>query len=369
MKVLVTPWDGVVEGCGPAGDLRLWDLPLAEALPAAIRGAGMEAVPSVPQGGCLVVPGGSAVLSKALGHLAKAAAGAEGDVRFCWGGTLGALLGALPGEAPAFGFLAPGGDSDAAARLAAAPVLEVEPEERVFHAEIGVGSHKIALSDHLLLPVRHWSHLLWAALLGIGPRLWSRTMVAHPVRTTLGLAWAAVRSLCIDPLHLASALNAREKGVRIHPSAVVEGCILAEGTRIGAGAVVRGAILGPGAVVEEQALCEGAVLGAGAVVQRQAMVRFSVLGCGAMVGGVVQLAVVCDKAQLKRGAYGMDQGFTGEVRVPVGDGFATVPLGMIGVCLGPGARVGSGVWIAPGRVVPPGAMLVSSDVVSRPGKS
>ena len=121
--------------------------------------------------------------------------------------------------------------------------------------------------------------------------------------------------------------------------------------------------------MEEQALCEGAVLGAGAVVQRQAMVRFSVLGAGAMVGGVVQLAVVCDNAQLKRGAYCMDQGFTGEVRVPVGEGFAQVPFGMIGVCLGAGARVGSGVWIAPGRVVPPGAVLVSQDVVSRPGLS
>jgi carbonic anhydrase/acetyltransferase-like protein (isoleucine patch superfamily) len=367
MKVLVTPWDGVVEGCGPVGDLRIWDLSLAEALPAAIRGAGMESISTVPQEGCLVVPAGSAVLSKALAHLAKAAAGAEGDVRFRWGGTLGAVLADLPGEAPDFGFLAPGGEPDASARLAAAPVLEIVPQERVFHAEIGAQSQEIALSDHLLLPVRHWSHLLWAALLGIGPRLWSRTLVAHPVRTSLGLAWAAVRSGSIDPLHLASALNARAKGVRIHRSAVVEGCILEEGARIGAGAVVRGAILGPGAVVEEQALCEGAVVGEGAVVQRQAMVRFSVLGSGSMVGGVVQLAVVCEEAQLKRGAYCMDQGFTGEVRVPVGEGFATVPFGMIGVCLGAGARVGSGVWIAPGRVVPPGAVLVSQDVVSRPG--
>ena len=367
MKVLVTPWDGLVEGCGSAGDLRVWDVSLAEALPVAISGAGMVAVTSVPQEGCLVVPGGSAVLSKALVHLAKAAVAVEGDARFRWGGALGSLLGGLPGEVPAFGWLAPGGELNAVARLAAAPVVDIVPEERVFRAEIGPQVQEIALSDHLLLPVRHWSHLLWAALLGIGPRLWSRTMLARPVRSALGLAWTAARTGSIDPLHLASALNARERDVRIHPSAVVEGCVLERGARIGAGAVVRGTLLGPGAVVEEQALCEGAVLGPGAVVQRQAMVRFSVLGAGAMVGGVVQLAVVCDKAQLKRGAFGMDQGFTGEVRVPVGEGFAPVPLGMIGVCLGPGARVGSGVWIAPGRVVPAGALLVSPDVVSRPG--
>jgi hypothetical protein len=48
------------------------------------------------------------------------------------------------------------------------------------------------------------------------------------------------------------------------------------------------------------------------------------------------------------------------------DELLPAPLGMIGVGLGAGAIVGSGVWVAPGRSVPAGAVLASTQgVVTR----
>ncbi len=371
MNVFVTPWDETIEGLGPnGGEFRIWDGFLKDTVAVAVAGAGLRRV-DVPQPGegTLVVPGGTAVFAKGLTLLAEVGRESGKDVRFRLGGRLGELLGELPGERPDCGWLAPDGNGSVEARLASAPSVEVAPVERRIPVVVAGRMLDLALSDHLVLPVRHWSHLLWGALLGIGPTIWKRAVLDHPVRGGARLAWSALRSWSLDPLRLAPALNDFDrKDVHVHPSAVVEASILANGVRIGAGAVVRGSILGPGARVEEQALCEGSVLGDGAVVQRQAMLRFSVLGSDAMHGGVTQLSVLGLGSELKRGAYGMDQSFTGEVGVKVGQEVVGVPLSMIGICLGPKARVGSGVWVAPGRVVPAESLLTAERVVTRPDK-
>ncbi|MEE2750573.1 MAG: hypothetical protein VX519_04025 [Myxococcota bacterium] len=371
MNVFVTTWDEKIEGLGlDGGGVRIWDVLLRDAVDSAVKEAGFRRVEAPIVGeSTLVVPGGTAVLSKGLSLLAQVGRDSGSDVRFHLGGRLGELLDELPGDRPAFGWLAPGGQGTVEDRLRSAPVVEVSPVERRIPVPVAGRVLDLVLSDHLVLPVRHWSHLLWGALLGIGPTVWKRAILDHPLRGGARLAWSALCSWSLDPLRLAPALNDfSRKLVHVHPSAVVEGCVLSDGVRIGAGAVVRGSILGPGARVEEQALCEGSVLSDGAVVQRQAMLRFSVLGPDAMHGGVTQLSVLGSSSELKRGAYGMDQSFTGEVRVQAGSEIVGVPLSMIGICLGPRARVGSGVWIAPGRAVPAESVLISDRVVTRPDR-
>jgi len=371
MYVLVTPWDEMVEGLGSGGGgYRLWDTFLRDVVDVAVVGAGFERVNALPADeGALVLPGGTAVFPKGLTLLAEAGRQAGKDVRFRLGGRIGEILGELPGLQPDYGWLAPGGSGSVTERLAGAPCVEIEPVERRISVPVAGRVLELSVSDHLVLPVRHWSHLLWGSLLGIGPTIWKRAILDHPVRGGARLAWKALCAWSLDPLRLAPALNEVGRNfVHVHPSAVVEASVLADGVRVGAGAVVRGSILGPGARVEEQALCEGCVLGDGAVVQRQAMLRFSVLGSDAMHGGVTQLSVLGEHSELKRGAYGMDQSFTGDVGVLVGQEIAGVPLSMIGICLGPRARVGSGVWIAPGRAVPAESVLISDSVVTRPGK-
>lgn len=366
VKVYEVPWDGAVEGLGDARSMPLPGGDLGDGLGRALAAAGGQRV-NVPEH-CLVIPGGVA-----LGPTALAAAFSLGqsrgrDCQIRLGGRLGELLDALAlGGAPLrAAWIADGTAEDLDERVRAAPVVDLDPAERRVPIEVLGTRVELPLSDRVILPIRHWVQLLWGDLLLLGPHLWRALLSDIPIFAGLKIAFAAVRSCSVQPERLAAALCVRGAGARVHPSAVVEASVLGEGAQVGAGAVVRGAVLGAGARVEELALCEGAVLGAGAVVQRQAMLKYGVLGPGAMIGGVTQLSVFGPHASLKRGAYGMDQSLGGTVRVRVGERMAEAPLGLVGVCLGPGSLVGSGVRIAPGRVVPQELALVAPGALTRP---
>lgn len=67
-------------------------------------------------------------------------------------------------------------------------------------------------------------------------------------------------------------------------------------------------------------------------------------------------------------SVGTDMRIGGKVRVQTrAGGLVEVDIGYHGICLGPDAFVGSGVWIAPGRVIAAGARHVRApeDMVLR----
>lgn len=228
-------------------------------------------------------------------------------------------------------------------------------EERSFDARertLGpMAGTPVTVADAWVFRVDHWSDYLWANLRALGPMLWSR------LATGWSLGWAVATRWSLRPEVLSGALVERG-GAFVHPSATVEFSVLAPGARVGAGAVVRGAVLGPGAVVEELALVEACVLGAGARIQRQAMAKFSVVESEASHAGVIQLGVLGAGAQVRQGAVLFDQSLGEPVRVRRRGELAEAPLGMIGVCVGPGAVLGQGVRVAAGRAIPAGLTLL-----------
>jgi acetyltransferase-like isoleucine patch superfamily enzyme len=370
VKVLITPWSGEVEGLGDAREMPLWAGRLGEATSAAVREEGMIVAEALAPGDeALVVPDGTA-----LGPSALRAALAEGqrlgrDVRFRLGGRIGALLDQLAWGAGADGviYLRPGGEPVGPARLAAAEVVALDPAERLLPGGLD-GAEGLPVSDRLMLPVRHWLQLLWANLLGLGPALWGALVGRSAPLILWRTLRALVRARSLSAPRLAGGFTRLDRGAWAHPSAVVEGCWLGEGVRIGAGAVLRGCVLGAGVRVEEQALIEGVVAAPGAVVQRQAMLKFGVLGPGAAMGGVTQLSVLGAGAALKLGSYGMDQGLGRAVRVQVGQALHDAPMGLAGICLGAGALVGSGVHVAPGRVIPPNLNVLADHALTHPAR-
>jgi carbonic anhydrase/acetyltransferase-like protein (isoleucine patch superfamily) len=239
------------------------------------------------------------------------------------------------------------------ATAADAPEVSLPSEDREFTAIRLPDGEPLVVADAWIFDIDHWSRLLWANLLALGPFLW-----AELVGGAAGLAWGALRAGSTRPERVAAVLTRRGRGVSVHPSAVVEGCWLGEGARVGAGAVVRGAVLGDGAVVEELALVEGAVVAAGARVQRQAMVKFSVIEADAAVAGTLQLGVVGTGAKVKHGAVLMDQPLGQRARVLRQGRWEDARGGMLGCCVGPGAVVGQGVRVAPGRAIPAGLTVL-----------
>ncbi|MES2640827.1 MAG: hypothetical protein V4850_15135 [Myxococcota bacterium] len=238
------------------------------------------------------------------------------------------------------------------ARALAAPERRFDAHERVLPG-VTLPSGPVRVADDWVFPVGHWTQLLWANLLTLGPFLWGR-LVGGAAVAPFRLGWAALRAGSIAPEDVAARLNRLGPGARVHRTATVEGCILGARARVGAGAVVRGAVLGDDAVVEELALVEGSVLGAGARVQRLAMAKFSVIEAGAAFAGIMQLGVVGRGATVKHGAILMDMAFGQAVRVRVGSELRPAPHGLCGVCVGDGAVLASGIRVAPGRVIPAG---------------
>ncbi|MDP2315889.1 MAG: hypothetical protein Q8P41_23535 [Pseudomonadota bacterium] len=241
-------------------------------------------------------------------------------------------------------------------RAAAAEERRFDAGERALPGmELPTGPFRVA--DGWVVPVGHWTQLLWANLLALGPYLWSE-LVGTGIVAPFRLGWAVVRAGSVQPEDVAARLNRLGPGARIHRTATVEGCVLGARARVGAGAVVRGAVLGDDAVVEELALVEGSVLGAGARVQRLAMAKFSVIEAGAAFAGIMQLGVVGRGATVKHGAILMDMAFGQAVRVRVGAELRTAPHGLCGVCVGDFAVLASGVRVAPGRAIPPGLEIL-----------
>lgn len=359
--LLVLPWSGELLGLGVSGQMPLGTGTLADAVTRAAANAGFQVVRQWQPGmEALVLPDACALGPKALNAAWEAGRAAGEDVRLELGGQIGALLKMASLEAQNDGlcYLRADQQGSVQTRLAKASILTLDPEERVL-GNMAPGGEDLALSDRLVLPVRNWLGLLWGNLLSLPPTLWGELLGSGPK-----LIWNVLRAFfSAGPRRIPQGLS---RGGSVHPDAIVEASLLMEGAVVQAGAVVRGCILGPGSRVEPLAVVEGSVLGAKAVVQRQALVKYSVLGPGAALGGAMQLGVLGEGAGLKRGSYGMDQKLgDAPVRIPVASGVEPVPLGMAGVCVGHGSLVGSGVWIAPGRCIPPGISVVGEQVLSR----
>jgi hypothetical protein len=216
----------------------------------------------------------------------------------------------------------------------------------------GATELSLMLSRTACSPVSHWVELQRTNLLALpvrthGNRAWG----------ILRYLWAAARAGTLRPARVSALLNTHGEGCRIHPSAVLEGCRLGNHVEVGPGAVVRGSRLSDGVVVGPQALVDLSVVGRDARIQRRAMVTASVVYPQARVGGVVQLGVCGRNSSNKMFSVGTDMRLGGPVRVTTPDGLRPVDLGYQGVCFGHDSFVGSGVWIAPGRVIEAGRKI------------
>ena len=243
-------------------------------------------------------------------------------------------------------------------------VVELDADEQSFSIAEGPEALNVPAPRLVAGLVESWADVLWLNLFGMAARVRALSR-ARGVALVLG---AAVRARSLNPWRIAGRLVEYGKGCDVHPSAVVEASVLGAGVRIGPGAVVRGSVLGDGAEVEELALLVGSVIGKRARVQRQAMTKFCVLGNGASNGGIIQLSLLADGASIRGGSYLMDRKLDGGIVSVVRADGTVAPSGpLLGGALGPGASIGSGVWLAPGRAVPPGVIVTRSaqDVLVR----
>jgi len=336
----------------------------AAALAAGLSGSGDADV--------ITLTAGAVATAAALRGFIAASEQVPGDVLGRLAGPSGAWCDDASFGTPARLVRLRGGGSLTPERVAAATLIEVPVKKprsiRVPLANTPGGAEvALVLADEVLCSTHTHAGLLWANLLALPPTLWGQLVGQSVVLGLARMAWAVLRTRSLDPFVVAGRLNRVERGARIHPSAVVEACWVQAGAEIGPGAVVRGCIVGPGARVEAQTFVGFSVLGAGSCVQRMGWMSFSLLHAGAAHAGAMQLGVLGPDAAVKGGAVLMDQGVGQAVRVLVDGELRATPLGMMGVGVGRESVVGSGVWVAPGRTIPPQLTVLppASDVLTR----
>ena len=211
----------------------------------------------------------------------------------------------------------------------------------------------LAMTAAVAAPVGHFVELLRANLLAMGAASLEQPRLARIARFFL----AAFRARSFSPERLLSGMNRLGTGCVIHPTAVVEASRLGDFVEVGPHAVVRGCHIAKDVQIGPHAIAEFSVVGEGARMQRRATVAASVVYPRARLGGFLQLGVAGAEAVTKVDSVTTDMRVDGPVRVMTPVGLRAVDIGYQGVCLGHQSWVGSGVWIAPGRVVEAGARL------------
>ncbi len=221
---------------------------------------------------------------------------------------------------------------------------------------IGEREVAIGMSDAYLCRVDHWLHILRVnqAALGatwiergntLGGKLW------YLWRALLGFPWTRGR--------LVTAIRRLHPRAKVHHSAHGELSVVEEGAEIGVNAIVKGSWVGKGAHIDDGAIVNGCVIGAGAFVASSASVNFSVLYPESFAAQQkMQLSILGEGSVAFTGSYFYDLNFERNVRiehrgriVDSGERFASV-------CMGPHSRVAGGVWIASGREIPAGALII-----------
>lgn len=204
--------------------------------------------------------------------------------------------------------------------------------------------------------IRHWVHLLRANLAAILPRIVERTLMAPWLPL-----WAFVR-------HAGRALGcAVGRGSTIHPTARLEGCVIGRNVQIGAFSILRGCVVGDGAIVEDHATARLSYIGEQGHLANFAMFNLSVLGRRSSVGHIgAQASILGDDTFLSTFATLQDLALQGNVRVQSGDRLVDSGTPFLGSALGHRVRIGSGITVAPGRMLENDTTLMSDDVVRRP---
>jgi hypothetical protein len=374
---LVSPLDA------PARDALILDRSLAETMARELRAVGLETVPvaSLEEGEQRAKrePGGAFVLLDSVlasrtvvrrfVRTAQRRPGAVSVVcalpRALATDYLSHLDGLTPAESKAGGpvWTAPFFFIRGEALLSKAELLLLPFKEQIIRLPAPVGvfgmaEYPVGISESYLCNASHWVHVLRANASAIAGWWFDRLRWG----VVLGRAWVAWRVVCGFPWlggRLGSSLKHVAFRARVHHTANLELTVVQKGAVIGANATIKNSFVAERAIIGEGARIFGTVIGPGAIVAANSVVAGSVVYPAAFAGQLfMQLSLLGREAAAFTNSNFFDLNFTRNIRVLHRGRFSDSGSRFLGACLGPGARVSAGVWLASGREVPKGALLV-----------
>ncbi len=235
--------------------------------------------------------------------------------------------------------------------------LQRAPVHKLFEVS---GDFATPRSTVFFTPIRHWTGLLSANLVGLmglfteqfRRRAWSMPLL--PLRI-LARAGSLRPSLLLSKAYLAG------RGCKVHHSAHVESSILGNDVRIGPNATVRGCVLADGVEIGPGAVVEGSSVGAGSLIPTTACIRGCVIGRECSIASlIIQFSVLGDRAITCPTGGFTDFVLRGYVQIEHEGGMLPTELRLLGGAAGDDTFLGPGVVVFGGREVPNGCQLVEN---------
>lgn len=241
--------------------------------------------------------------------------------------------------------------------------VRLSVKERVMRIPVpahwfGKDELELPMTGRPALRVRHWMHLLFANRIAASER-WLR---APAWQRGLRIGWALLRSVVPTPARVLRNLSDIGKGCQIHPTAVIEASTLGDGVRVGAHAVVRFSRVGEGSFLMDGANVAFSTLGPRCTVSTHCGVSFSLLHEEATAAQTLLQMSVLGRRAITTGLGLITDMKMGGGEVSVVDHGRLVSSGQrfLGGAVGHEAILGSGIWIAHGREIPNGYVVVRS---------
>lgn len=254
-----------------------------------------------------------------------------------------------------------------AAPLASAPPLAVDAREKIHELDhvpqVFTSGNKLTIpvSPRVAIRIQHWVHVLRANHLAIMAGV-SELGERPKIVNVFAILWLLLRTFPLpSPPRIARKAGKQGRDCKIHPTAIVEACIIGDRVKIGAYAVVRGSIIGNDAIVEDFAYVQLSVLGEGAAVTFKGVSNMNVLYPGALLGHLgCQMSVLGRDAFVATDSRILDLKFDGNVQVEQKKRSVDSGARFLGACVGHRATVGGGVFVNHGAQIPNDASLVKN---------
>lgn len=219
------------------------------------------------------------------------------------------------------------------------------------------GRFVVPVSLVFMTPVRHWSCLVSANMLGM-PAFLARQTTSRALSAAL-LPWKVLcRAGSVRPSKLLGKVFFAGRRCRIHPSAHVEGCVLGYRVKVGPNAVLRNCVIGDRTHIDAGAVLDGCSIGREVTINAGVVARGCVADDGANLGTFVQLSVLGKNAVMCPSSGIADFALRGTVGVKLDGESVRSGSKLLGGCLGDDAFLGPMVALVCGRELPNGCMLL-----------
>ena len=253
------------------------------------------------------------------------------------------------------------GPLESARAVESLPPLIIEAEQKAFPIKPGDFLPSTvdvkftpAFTNVILFHVCHWTHIWLLNLLALGDEL-IRAFTANKFKLVL----RALSAFSLNRHKIASRFVIKGKGCDIHPTATVQASILGDRVTVGPYSVVQGSILGDDVKINEQSIIIGTVFGEGT--------STCIRGCSKLCvayprtsTGRMQGCLIGRNVFMASLAYFFDVKLQGTIKVWHNGRMVDTGMNFLGGCVGHNAIIGPDCWIASGREVPNGAMIIKN---------